>query len=242
MQKLKPQTVEDPTGRIYYRFNDYFKEAVSTLILLIIIVIMFCVVFWLATHYAKPIEGSSMQPNINNYEAATGDIAIVSNQLRYTRDDILIIDMAKSNNQDAFAKEKLLIKRVIALPGDSIKLVENGGEYVFYIKKPSDTDFSPIKSRAQINPMTSINKATAFYEQIGWTIKPTKNADGSITIPDGYIFFVGDNRDASYDCRNFGPVEMKACVGVVEYVLYKDSFWNKLFSIINFYGTKPVQI
>lgn len=238
----KPQVLEDPSGRIYYRWQDCFHEALGTVILLMVVFFMFCAVFWLSFHYAKPIQGSSMQPLINNYDTgATGDIAIVSNKLRYTYDDIIIIDMERSNTTDTFVSEKLLIKRVIALPGDTILLENLGSEYVFMIKKQGESTFHTITSSAEIQTMTSADKAAAFYNQTGWTHKITKNTDGSITLPDGYFFFVGDNRNASYDCRNFGPVEMSACVGVVEQILPKDSFLNKLFGIINWFNTRPTE-
>ena len=231
---IKPQLIDDPTGRIYYRRLDLFHEALGTVILLLVVFCMFCAVFWLSTHYAKPIQGSSMQPNINNYAEATGDIAIVSSTARFTYNDIIIVDMERSNNTDSMVQGKLLIKRAIAFGGDSLKLVRDDATatYHFELKKRGESEFAVLEETFAY-PMTEANKANAFFTQINWTIKPESASDNSITIPEGYMFFVGDNRDVSYDCRTFGPVETSACIGVVETVLKTDNFWNRLFSVIS---------
>ncbi len=228
----KAQSLDDPTGRIYYRRIDLFHEALGTVILLVVVFCMFCAVFWLGTHYAKPVQGASMQPNINNYETATGDIAIVSSISTYSHNNIIIVDMLRSKNTDHLVQGRLLIKRVIALPGDSLKLTLDGSRYYFELKKSGTEEFIRLEE-AFTNPMTSADRANAFHSQSGWTVHIPTNTDGSITIPQNFIFFAGDNRDGSYDCRNFGPVETDACVGVVESILYKDNFWNRLFAAIS---------
>lgn len=234
----KDQSLSDPSGRIYFRWQDHFHEAIGTVILLMVVFFMFCGVFWLSSHYAKPIEGSSMQPLINNYDVPTGDIAIVSAVLKYTYDDIVIVDMERTDTLDMSVREKLLIKRVVALPGDSLKLENLGGYYYFYLKKSGENDFQQLNN-PNVQPMTSSSKAAAFYSQSGWTHKITPNDDGSITIPENMLFFMGDNRNDSYDCRNFGPVCMVGVTGVVESILPKDSFWNQVFGLLNFFNRRP---
>ncbi len=234
-----PQALDDPSGRIYFRWQEQFHEAIATVILLMIVFFMFCAVFWLTTHYAKPVEGSSMQPSINNYSIASGDIAIVSSIIRYSYDDIIIVDMEKTDSTDSVVAGKLLIKRVMALAGDTLKLQQNGGEYVFYLKKKGSESYIPLDN-PDIQALTSSIKAAAFWSQSNWTHRVPTNADGSITIPEGMIFFAGDNRNASYDCRDFGPTVSKGVVGVVESILTKDSFWNKIFSVVTLFNVKPI--
>lgn len=241
LSAIKPQVVPDPTGRIYYRKIDLFCEAIGTVILLLVVFFMFCAAFWLGSHYAKPITGSSMQPGINNYTNPTGDIAIVSNSKPFSYDDIIIVDMSLSANEDSQIQNRLLIKRAIAFGGDSLRLdLDSSGVYHFWLKKKGESAFVQL-DESFITAMTYSRPAELFHDQSNWTIKCETAEDGSIVIPDGYMFFVGDNRNVSYDCRFIGPVETTACVGTVETVLKTDNFWNKIFSFISsLFATIPI--
>lgn len=42
---------------------------------------------------------------------------------------------------------------------------------------------------------------------------PFHNGDGEWTIPDGYVFCMGDNRPNSLDCRVYGPIPLDSVVG-----------------------------
>ncbi len=78
---------------------------------------------------------------------------------------------------------ELLIKRVIGLPGDTLE-VKNG---IVYINgEPLDEPY--------------ING-------------PARGNYPAITVPEGYIFVMGDNRNNSNDSRSFGPVAIDNIVG-----------------------------
>jgi len=80
-------------------------------------------------------------------------------------------------------QEDLLIKRVVGLPGETIE-VRKGQVYI-------------------------------AGEQLDepWTINPGGGNYGPRTIPPLHVFVLGDNRGASNDSRNFGPVPIKHIVG-----------------------------
>ena len=72
------------------------------------------------------------------------------------------------------------IKRVIALPGDYVELKD---EKVF------------------------INGEELHEEYLGSGVKTkTMGMLTSFTVPEGYVFCMGDNRDKSKDCRSFGCI------------------------------------
>jgi signal peptidase I len=121
--------------------------------------------------FIKPtiVKESSMEPTLyaNNY------LFLSKQQYRFSepqRGDIVVFH---TNFQTEDGKEKLLIKRVIAVPGDVVT-IENGDVYI---------------------------NNTLIYE-------PYINGDSTsgyidnLTVPQGQVFAMGDNRGVSIDSRN----------------------------------------
>ena len=92
-------------------------------------------------------------------------------------------------------QERFWIKRVIGVPGDVIEFKENefylNGEKIDepYINKELDPEYD--------------NEFHNFY------------VNGSITVPEGYVFVMGDNRGASKDSRLMGVVPVSSIIGKV---------------------------
>jgi len=78
---------------------------------------------------------------------------------------------------------EMLIKRVVGLPGETIEV--RGGEVY-------------IEGERLEEP---------------WMVKPGGGNYGPQTIPPLHVFVIGDNRGASNDSRNFGPVPIEHVVG-----------------------------
>jgi len=45
-------------------------------------------------------------------------------------------------------------------------------------------------------------------------------AFGPVTVPKGYVFAIGDNRDNSYDCRNWGPLPIERIEGKAMFIYF----------------------
>lgn len=88
---------------------------------------------------------------------------------------------------------KQLIKRVIALPGERIT-VKNGVVTVYNDEHPQG--FEPDKNLPY-----------------GSVIQDATPGDEDLTVPEGSIFVLGDNRQNSLDSPDFGPVKAKNIVG-----------------------------
>jgi len=84
---------------------------------------------------------------------------------------------------DAPDQSEMLIKRVAGLPGETIEL-RNGQVYI---------DGEPLTEP--------------------WVVNPGGGNYGPLTIPPLHVFVMGDNRGASNDSRNFGPVAIEHIVG-----------------------------
>lgn len=124
------------------------------------------------------VEGQSMEPN---YESHDYVIGYNFNQ-DYSRGDVIIAN-SPSN--------KLVIKRIIGLPGDTIYF-EQGKLY--------------------------INGEYYLEDYVSQTYNQSAFSMGELTLNEDEYFIVGDNRDVSLDSRNYGPVkksDIKAEAGIV---------------------------
>ena len=81
---------------------------------------------------------------------------------------------------------KNYVKRIVAVPGDSI-YIEDGILYV--------NDLPGINYEEKISDSGILNK--------------------SINLADDEFFCIGDNRNASLDCREFGPVKRTEIIAIV---------------------------
>lgn len=84
--------------------------------------------------------------------------------------------------------ETSYIKRVIGLPGDHIEIKNEG---VYLNGERLDEDY--------LDPGTVTDSAEGFFTDI--------------TVPDGYIYVLGDNREVSGDSRRFGCIPIDRIEG-----------------------------
>lgn len=93
-----------------------------------------------------------------------------------------------------------LVKRIIGVAGDTIQIV-NGAVYL----------------NKELLPEDYIEKTDPSFSYLN-----------EVTVPEGYLFVMGDNRNNSYDSRDFGFLHTQSVVGRVDYL-----FWpfNKIGAI-----------
>lgn len=126
------------------------------------------------------VKGDSMNPKYKNNDFMFLN-KIIYKFTSIKRGDVVVL---KYKNDD-------LIKRVIGLPKDKIK-VENGKLYIN--NKEYKEDY--------------INSYTA-----------SEDFD-EVTIKNNEYFVMGDNRYNSYDSRRFGPINKKDIMGKVEFRIF----------------------
>lgn len=122
------------------------------------------------------VDGNSMQPTLKDNDI----ILYYKSKKNIKRFDIIIF---KRNNN-------LFIKRVIGLPGDSIKYIDN----TLYVNdNPIEEDFQKsITNDFNISDITS-----------------------SDVIPNNKLFVLGDNRLFSTDGRSFGFIDINDVNGIM---------------------------
>jgi len=111
---------------------------------------------------------------------------------RPERGDIVVFRYPKNPSQD-------FIKRVIGLPGDTIKIVDK---------------------KVFVNGELRKDEHAVHYDPriIPGNLQPRDNF-GPITVPPGKLFVMGDNRDNSYDSRFWKFVDRDAVLGRA-FILY----------------------
>ncbi len=131
------------------------------------------------------VEGPSMQPNFH-----TGERIIV-NKIVYSirepqRGEIIVFDSGDGSDY---------IKRVVGKPGDTVKVQ---GDQVIV----NGTRISESYLEATIREYTGRGET---YNN--------KNTPGELTVPDGHLFVLGDNRRNSRDSRDIGFVPLDKVIG-----------------------------
>ncbi len=195
-------------GFIYVLSHHQLKEKVTAKVLdtmdwisfmlqsFSVILIIFMFFFFSST-----IQQTSMYPTLNE-----GNI-VIANQFKYepSRGDIVIINVrAEEHPGEA---EKLLVKRLVGLPGDLITFVES----------PNDNGYQIL-----IN-----GEVYSFNEQVYIARYVTNEKsimeaalDENNRIKDNEYFVFGDNESNSKDSRNLGAFEKDDIIGHVIYRIW----------------------
>lgn len=154
------------------------------------------------------VDGVSMVPTLNHNDflitfnkgknIKRGDIIIVDTDLEFSQEDLASLGFI---NRLKAGKTKKLIKRVIALEGDSL-VIENG-MVILNGKKLKENYINGNQTFGNL----AIEK-----------------------IPEGKIFVMGDNRSNSLDSRDkrVGLVDKEDVIGKVVFRLYPFSKFGKL--------------
>lgn len=135
------------------------------------------------------VEGQSMEPNFHNQEY------LIVQKISYKisqpkRGDVIIFKAPNNPGYD-------YIKRIIALPGDNIKIEKNS----VYINGKKINE-----SYLAANELTLVGQ--------------NENLALEKTIGPNEFFVLGDNRQHSSDSREFGPLDKSNIIGKVWVTVY----------------------
>ena len=153
--------------------------------------------------YTIGIDGLSMNPNLQDQEIVYLDL-LTPRFSDYRRGDIVVLRPPEG----VFEREnKLYIKRVIGLPGETVGY--NEGEVIVYNRNYPD----------------GITLTEPYLGDTVRTYKSIQKADrGFVEEPlgEGEYFVLGDNRTQSQDSRGFGEVQKGRIIGRVFFHLDAD--------------------
>jgi signal peptidase I len=150
------------------------------------LIISVMVSFFIITFLYQPVkvEGTSMLPQLRDQDR------LFINKFCYhfekiTRGDVVVFYYPRD-------PQKSYIKRVIALPGDDLR-IDHGNVYV--------------------------NGAHIPEPYVPHHFEDTRSLD-EIVVPANQFFVMGDHRSISSDSRDFGPVDRKLIYGKAAFVYW----------------------
>ncbi len=190
-------------------FREYAEAAVIA-VLLALFIRTFVV-------QAFKIPSGSMKPTL-----LVGDHILVNKflygiKIPFTDKTLIPISDPKRSDVIVFIypvdPDKDFIKRVIGLPGDKVEIF---GEKVLINDKPFDDKHG-------------------FYSTLSRTAARTGELShfGPITVPEGHLFVMGDNRDHSYDSRFWGFVPLSSVKGKAFIIYWSWPHWKRFLHIVD---------
>jgi signal peptidase I len=176
----------------------------------------------------NPIPSASMHPNL-----LEGDVVLVNRMafdLKVPLTDMVLARVGEPSRGDIVTfrsprEGTLLIKRVVALPGD---VVEMRNERLFINGKGADYT---LVEESMDSVGGAALRAVQLSESMGGAMAGRRRhiqvlpdlvaprTFGPVTVPQGEYLMLGDNRDNSADSRVIGLVPRKLLVGRAERVL-----------------------
>ena len=230
------QPIKNPNGKIYKTTNVHFfiAKILTVFLALLIVFNAFC---YLNSHFAKIIVGQSMFPNLNADATIENekDIVLVDKYAQRSRGDIVIINVRDmkyfvKTNKTKETPTKLLVKRIIALGGEKIKIQFNTetNQNEIFIKNSS----SPNGFKLEENYIAPYDSLINIWNQAEWDTNCDVDADGFLTVPQNCFFCMGDNRNNSIDSRYVGPFTAENVWGVVDRIVKDGTFLHSIVATL----------
>lgn len=187
------------------------KRLVTILVTIVFFVLLFVTLFNVV-YISSKVNGYSMYPTLNSKVGNAKDKVFINRFEKGGRGDIVVANIKEEPNWDHTLEGEYIIKRLIGVSGDRIKIVQNVQEYYVYVNGEifyTKTYYGNVPSYSSFQSYIEENRSN--QERI--------TQDGEIIIQEGEIFLMGDNWLSSYDSFKVGPLHKSSLVGRVDIVV-----------------------
>lgn len=187
-----------------------FNNKISRIFVIICLVFLWFSLIANSIYSEATVFGRSMMPTLNtNFsysDSQTQDTVILNHIKTPHKGDIIVVKKITNNQNEGIN----VIKRLIAIEGDKIKVLSTG-QIVLN---------GEILQEDYVNTINREILYEKFYGTNGLKIKnPDLFIDDELFVPKNHIFYLGDNRGESEDCASYGPIHKKYLIARVDYVI-----------------------
>lgn len=203
-------------------FNETKKTSIADVVFWIVAALLLVALVLVNVFSFSLVSGESMLNTISD-----GDIVVCATYAEVKRDDIVTAKVSD---------DKIIIKRVVAAPGDKIVFYKSGtiNDAVLLLIY-EDGEFKPIKEASDSGAMVGLS----CIVQTKFLSGEYKLYSGDVTsISEEYVislgkdeyFLLGDNRNNSTDSRSYGAFSKSAILGKVTRVVKPDTILYKMLN------------
>ena len=179
-------------------------------------------------------------PAASCYPTIVPNDRLLANKLAYKNKDPergdLIVFLNPKNRREIY------IKRVIAIAGDTVEIQD--GQILINDKqlqrqKVVQTKLDDIKIEHDGKPLEGelfeeANGTTRYKIFLAGPPHDQSSTDfAKMTVPEHHCFVLGDNRNLSFDSRNFGPVPLATIKGKADYLYWPAKDWSRFGRLKN---------
>ena len=218
-----------------FRAKTTIKNIISAIIVVLVMIVGLFSITGVVFNYVytpAPVSSFSMYPTLNKDAPdfqTEGDWAYLNKFAGYSNNDIVIAKVSWHN--------KAIIKRLIASPGDTLEIRDEGTHYGLYVneklvynKEKTDISIHGILGGTKQDYETYLKLLNDYPNNV------TTNSSGTkcFKLNKDQYFLMGDNWEESTDCLNNGPVAKSEILGRVDFVIpmKENRFWSMLKQII----------
>ncbi|HEL9629383.1 TPA: signal peptidase I [Streptococcus suis] len=143
------------------------------------------------------VDGHSMDPTLQHQEKL----------VMFKTTSIDRFDIVVASETDSDGKEKLIVKRVVGMPGDTIRY-ENDVLYINdqEVDEPYLDEYLTAFQKDKLQEEYAYNKQFQAVAQAAqaFTQDANRSINFSVTVPEGQYYLLGDDRLVSLDSRSVG--------------------------------------